>query len=229
MRLISNFPCPDIDCPFDNVYKPSDDTYLITDYFRENINEIHFDGLEIKKIKYVLDMGTGTGIIALFLNEFKKRIANFSPEIFASDVLETAIKCAKLNEVINNLEKSINFIHSDLFTSFPAHLINCFNIIIFNPPYLPSLKNKIIPSTKKDQDKSWNGGERGIELFLEFISQVKPFINSSQMFYIYYISSSASKFENVKNELLKHGFKNTILKKKHIFFEDIILNRLEKF
>lgn len=228
MRLITNIPRPDIDCSFKDVYKPSDDTYLMIDYFNENINEIYFDGLDIKKIKYILDMGTGTGIIALFLNEIKKRIVNFSPRIFASDVLENAIKCAKLNEVINNLEKSINFIHSDLFTSFPENLLNTFNIIIFNPPYLPPLKNNNISSVKKDQDKSWNGGEGGIKLFLEFLSQVKPFINLSQKFYIYYISSSVSKFEDVNDELIKNGFKNKILNKMHLFFEDIILNRLEK-
>lgn len=227
MRLIRNIPRPEIDCPFEDVYKPSDDTYLLIDYFNENVNEIYFDGLDIKKIKYILDMGTGTGIIALFLNEIKKRIVNFSPRIFASDLLENAIKCAKLNEVINNLEKSINFIHSDLFTSFPENLLNTFNIIIFNPPYLPPLKSKNM-SAKKDQDKSWNGGEGGIELFLEFISQVKPFINLSQKFYIYYISSSVSKFEEINDELIKNGFKNKILNKTHLFFEDIILNRLEK-
>ena len=83
-------------------------------------------------------------------------------------------------------------------------------------------------SAKKDQDKSWNGGEGGIELFLEFISQVKPFINLSQKFYIYYISSSVSKFEEINDELIKNGFKNKILNKTHLFFEDIILNRLEK-
>jgi HemK-related putative methylase len=228
VRIISNFRDPDIDCPFEEVYKPSDDTYLITDYFKENINENYFDGIDIKKIKNILDMGTGTGIIALFLNEIKKRNANFSARIFASDVLENAIKCAKLNEVINNLEKSINFIHSDLFKSFPSNLLKSFNIIIFNPPYLPSLKYNNISSAKKDPDKSWNGGERGIELFLEFISQVKPYINSSQKFYIYYISSSVPKCENLNDKLIKSGFKNRILKKKHIFFEDIILNRLGK-
>lgn len=228
MRIIRTFPDPDIDCPFEDIYSPSDDSYLITDYFKANINENYFDGLDIKRIKNILDMGTGTGIIALFLNEIKKRVTNFSSKIFASDVLENAIKCAKLNEVINNLEKSINFIHSDLFKSFPANLKNNFNIIIFNPPYLPSLKynNKLL--TKKDVDKSWNGGEQGFELFLEFISQAKPFINSSQKFYIYYISSSITKFEKINEELIRMGFKNTILTKKHVFFEDIILNRLEK-
>jgi HemK-related putative methylase len=227
VRLINNFPDPDIECPFEDVYKPSDDTFLVLDYLKENVNDYYFDGLDVKKVKNILDMGTGTGIIALFLNEIKKRIVNFSPNIYASDILENAIKCAKLNEAINNIETSINFIRSDLFNSFPSDLKNLFNIIIFNPPYLPSLNNRDISSLKKDQDLSWNGGERGIELFLEFISQVHIFINANQKFYIYYISSSATKYEDISDEIIKLGFKNRVLKKKHIFFEDIVLNRLE--
>jgi HemK-related putative methylase len=227
VSIINHFPDPEVECPFEDVYKPSDDTYLIIDYLKENVNEYYFDGLDVKKIRNLLDMGTGTGIIALFLNELKKRILNFSPNIYASDILENAIKCAKLNEAINNVETSINFIHSDLFKSFPSNLKNRFNIIIFNPPYLPSLNNGDISSAKKDQDLSWNGGERGIELFLEFISHVKPFLTLNQKFYIYHISSSATKFEDINDEVIKFGFRNRVLKKKHIFFEDIVLNRLE--
>ncbi len=82
--------------------------------------------------------------------------------------------------------------------------------------------------TRKSIDNSWDGGKKGFELFLEFILQAKPFINFNQKFYIYFISSSVSKFQDINERLEKSGFKNTTLKKKHIFFEDIILNRLEK-
>jgi HemK-related putative methylase len=228
VSIINSFPEPIIDCPFEDVYAPSDDTYLIIDYFNECINENYFDGLDIKNIKKILDMGTGTGIIALFLHEIKKSVLNFSPQIFASDILENAIKCAKLNESSNNLEKNITFMQSDLFKKFPANLENSFNIIIFNPPYLPSLKYNKNVRIKKGIDNSWNGGEKGFEIFIEFISQVKSFLDLSQNFYVYYVSSSIVNFQNVIEKVKRYGFKNTVLKKKHIFFEDIILNRLEK-
>ncbi len=229
MSIINSFPEPKIDCPFEDIYAPSDDTYLIIDYFKEYINEYYFDGLDIKKIKRILDMGTGTGMIALFLREVKKRVINFSPQIYASDILENAIKCAELNEISNNLEKNITLIQSDLFKTFPANLENSFNIIIFNPPYLPSLKYNINERVKKGIDNSWNGGEKGFEIFIEFVSQAKSFLDTSQNYYIYYISSSVVNIQNLIEQVEKCGFKNTILKKKHIFFEDIILNRLEKY
>jgi len=229
VSIINSFPEPKINCPFEDVYAPSDDTYLIIDYFNERINETYFDGLDIKNIKNILDMGTGSGIIALFLREVKKKIVNFSPRIFASDILENAIKCAKLNESSNNLEKNITFIHSDLFIKFPANLKSSFNVIIFNPPYLPSLKHNKNELVKKGIDNSWNGGEKGFEILIEFISQVKSFLNKNQKFYIYYVSSSVVNIHDLIDQVEKYGFKNKVLKKKHLFFEDIILNRLEKY
>ncbi|MFW9951022.1 MAG: methyltransferase, partial [Candidatus Thorarchaeota archaeon] len=190
VKIINNFPEPYINCHFEDVYAPSDDSYLIIDYLSEHISENYFDGLDINKVKNILDMGTGTGIIALFLHEVKKRITNFSPRIYASDILENAIKCAKLNDIFNNVEQSITLIHSDLFKKFPANLKNKFNVIVFNPPYLPSLSDDFKLAGNKDIDYSWNGGKKGFEVFFQFISQAKSFLDLNQDYYIYYISSS---------------------------------------
>ena len=228
VRTIYSFPEPKINNIFDDVYSPSEDSYLIIDYFRENIDENYFDGFELAKIRNILDMGTGTGVIAIFLQLIKMIVPKFSPQIFASDILENAIKCAISNENANNLENKIEFIQSDLFKTFPSILKNSFNILIFNPPYLPSFKFKNEGWDKKNTDYCWNGGKEGFEVFLEFIRDVKPFIDPNQKFYIYYISSSTTNLKKLNDNLNIQGFKNTILKKKHVFFEDIILNRLEK-
>ena len=94
---------------FQNVYTPSDDSYLILDYFKENIDNSYFDGLKIEKINNILDLGTGTGIVAIFFLLIKKLYTNFKPKIFASDILEEAIYCAKFNEKNNHFKDEIRF------------------------------------------------------------------------------------------------------------------------
>ncbi|GAG82000.1 unnamed protein product, partial [marine sediment metagenome] len=66
MKNINSYPDPIIFYTYKGVYPPSDDSYLIIDYFKKEVDENFFDGLPINSIKNTLDMGTGTGIIALF-------------------------------------------------------------------------------------------------------------------------------------------------------------------
>ncbi len=210
----------------EKVYSPSDDTFLIVDYLKKKITNSSFDDYSIKDVKYILDMGTGTGIIAIFLQIFASQLSNFNPKIYASDILKDAIICAKNNEKMNNFKGKIHFIHSDLFKFFPKKLKHKFNVIIFNPPYLPALEIKNDkPST--DIDYSWNGGKEGYETLLDFFNQVVPFLNPDRnaICLLYFITSSRVIRDNIIKLLLKLGFQTDIIAKKHIFFEDIILNR----
>ena len=223
-KIISD---PLIECDFENVYFPSDDTYLLIDYFKKNNNNYLFDGIDVNEIEYILDVGTGTGIIAIFFQLFKSRNNNFNPKIFASDILDKAIVCAKKNEVLNNIHNEIVFLQSDLFKNFPEYLKSSFNIIVFNPPYLPSSTLITENKNKLKIDKSWDGGVKGYEVLIEFIKEARTFLNLRKTHYIYYISSSRTNLDELNKNIYELGFKNEIIEKKHIFFEDIVLNRLK--
>ncbi|MFX0071971.1 MAG: HemK2/MTQ2 family protein methyltransferase [Candidatus Hermodarchaeota archaeon] len=226
MRKIKFFPDPIIEYDFKNVYRPSDDTYLVVDYFKYHLNSDFFDGIPLESIRNILDMGTGTGYIALSLQIMKTAIPKFNPNIYASDILEESIKLSKHNEKLNNFENQIHFIHSDLFDSFPKPLKHCFNIIIFNPPYLPSIKLE-----KKEFDSSidysWDGGSEGFEVFLNFLDQAKEFLKLNSKSYLYYLCSSRTNLKKLYHLIKNKGYKNKILEKRHVFMEDIFLNKLE--
>ena len=203
--------------PFEDVYSPSDDSFLILDFIRSNISQEIFDEIPINEIKNILDLGTGTGIVAIFL----ELLNLFPSQIYASDILQNAIKCAQMNEIRNNIENKINYIHSDLFESFPNHLKNSFDIIIFNPPYLPSIER----IEKKSIDYAWDGGIDGLKVLSNFFSQVKLYLNLQKQSYIYYICSSKTNLDELYKLIKERGFKNKVLMNRHIFFEDIFLNR----
>lgn len=227
MIIIPLLPDPIIECDFESVYAPSDDSYLLIDYFKSKIDQIYFDGIKINEINNILDLGTGTGIIAIFFQLIKIENPNFNPKIFASDILEDAIKCAKLNEKRNNIDNQIQIFHSDLFNSFPENLKHSFNIIVFNPPYLPSSKFIEQNINKQNIDYSWDGGLKGYEIIVEFLSAAKTFLNLKKEHFIYCITSSRTDLIELNRIIINFGYKNRIVEKEHIFFEDIVLNRLE--
>lgn len=71
--------------------------------------------------KKVLDLGTGSGFIAIFF-------ALNGREVTASDINQKALEVAKENA--DKFKLKINFIHSNLFDNINEK----FDLIIFNPP-----------------------------------------------------------------------------------------------
>ncbi|KKN35422.1 hypothetical protein LCGC14_0783930 [marine sediment metagenome] len=225
MILINPLPDPLIECDFETVYFPSEDSFLLLDHFRKSIKQTNFDGIDLREVDTILDMGTGTGIIAIFFQMLKSIIKGFNPRIYASDILEESILCAKKNATLNNFTGQITFYQSDLFTNFPSNLKSSFNIITFNPPYLPSSE---FIKHKKKIDYSWNGGSTGFELLLRFLKEAKLYLNLKKKHYIYCISSSNTDLDMLNKEIMKLGYRNEVLRKTHFFFEDICLHRLRR-
>src|SRR5574344_1298872 len=83
----------------------------ISDYFNKNVN--------------ILDIGTGSGCIAITLKKQLENMAN----VDAIDISEDALEVAKKNSTVLNTK--INFFHSNIF----ENVSNKYDIIISNPPY----------------------------------------------------------------------------------------------
>jgi release factor glutamine methyltransferase len=100
----------------------------------------------------VLDIGTGSGCIAIAL---KKQLPQFY--ITAIDISADALAVAKQNAIIN--ETDIEFIGVDLLNKNEWGRLPAFDIIVSNPPYIPI-------SEKERMDKNVMAFEPGMALFV---------------------------------------------------------------
>ncbi len=91
--------------------------------FKEGLNL-----LDINQNDSVLDLYCGAGAISIFISEYVKKV-------FGVELLEDAIKDAKTNAKLNNIN-NIDFIQSDIkdFLKSNENLEQNFNIIILDPP-----------------------------------------------------------------------------------------------
>lgn len=79
---------------------------------------------EVKPSDRVLDMGTGSGIVAILA-------AARSSDVVAVDVNPKAVEAARANAVLNHVADRITFAVSDVFEAVKGS----FDLIIFDPPF----------------------------------------------------------------------------------------------
>ncbi len=135
----------------------------------------------IKKnsLKKVIDIGTGSGAIAISI---KKEAPDI--EIIATDISLDALKVAKENS--KNL--NINFICCDLFNGVKGK----FDLIISNPPYIKTRDLKKLPDKVKNFEpiNALDGGEDGLKYYKKIVGEGKNYLskNGFIIFEIGYIS-----------------------------------------
>lgn len=83
---------------------------------------------EQKDVKTILDIGTGSGSIAISL------ALHSSAQVSAIDLSIEALLIAKSNAF--DLDAEIDFIHMDLFDKSQTNRLNSYDLIVSNPPYV---------------------------------------------------------------------------------------------
>ncbi len=169
-------------CP--KVYSPSDDSFLLA------------DNIQTRNGERVMDMGAGCGIQGIIASKMGGIVTS-------TDISEEALKCARRNAELNGVD--INFVKSDLFENIEGE----FDLIMFNPPYLPT-----DPLDYDDELKmSWDGGDTGRETTDRFMRGLKDHLRTDGR--VLLIQSSLSMPDNSMSWKL--------IDEKSLFFERLYL------
>lgn len=85
-----------------------------------------------------LDMGTGTGVLAV-------AAAQLGYTVVAVDINPEAVRCARINALLNHAEQAIDVREGDLFEPVAG---GQFDLVLFNPPFFAG-------EPTSDLDKAW--------------------------------------------------------------------------
>jgi release factor glutamine methyltransferase len=177
------------------VYPPAEDTFLLA------------ENLLIEKSDKVLEIGTGTGIIAITASKTAKKV-------IATDINKYAVNCAKKNVFLNKIF-NVEIREGTLFEPVKNEK---FDSILFNAPYLPTKDVEIIDD---EINASWDGGIDGRAIIDKFINKLYDHLNFGGR--IQLVQSSFSNIRRTIEMLERLGFKTVITAKKRIFFEEIVV------
>jgi HemK-related putative methylase len=105
----------------------------------------------------VLDMGTGSGVCAVFAARHARRVV-------AVDINPVAARCAGINARLNHLEHRIEVRHGDLFAPVAGER---FDLILFNPPFLRG-------APRDDCDRAWRSTDVAERFAAGLSDHLKP-------------------------------------------------------
>jgi len=181
------------------IYEPREDSFFLRDEIK-NYADKHIKG---KRKLRALDIGTGSGILA-------EEAAKYCDEVLAVDINPEVVEHAKLS--IKN--SNISFRLSNLF----LNVLGKFDLIIFNPPYLPN--------HPKLKDIALDGGKKGYELVQRFIEEASDYLTSNGK--ILLLISSFTKKASVERIMKKNNFNFEIVGEKKLDFEKLYVYIMKK-
>lgn len=143
----------------------------------------------------ILDIGTGSGAIAITLSK------ELNSDVTAADISQLALETAKNNAKLNGT--NINFIKSDLF----ENVHNKFDIIISNPPYIDRSEEIMESVYKYEPHLALYAENNGLYFYEEIIKNAKDYLNEK---FIIAFEIGYKQAENIKS-IAKQYFENSII------------------
>jgi release factor glutamine methyltransferase len=119
----------------------------------------------------ILDIGTGTGAIALALAVHLPQA-----EITAIDLSSKALEVARENAVTHHLDNRIRFLKSDLLAALSQEEQTAtFDAIVSNPPYIPDSDNAQLHPQIRDHEPhtALFAGPSGLDIYRRLIPEAR--------------------------------------------------------
>lgn len=173
------------------VYQPAEDSELLAQVAVERI----------APADRVLEVGTGSGYVAQRVHEET-----------GSSVITTEINPHACRQAHGRFTNGCEIIRTDLV----AGLSGEFDVLLFNPPYLPT-----DPTIEGEDwmERALSGGPDGRIVIEEFLERVERVMASDA--HVYLLASSLTDLEAVRACAEKNGFDARIVAEKSIPFETL--------
>jgi len=131
-------------------------------------------GIPLGRPPFVMELGTGSGAIAISLAKEIKGIF-----ILATDISREALLLAKENAKFAGVLRQIEFVNGDLFGPVrPLEDKGHFDLILSNPPYITRSEIQRLAREVKDHEPivALDGGEDGMEFYRRIVSQAPCYL-----------------------------------------------------
>lgn len=172
----------------DGVYDPGDDSFMLVEAALK----------DIRPGEKVLEVGTGSGIVSFFVKA--------TTDVVATDINPIACQNARIN--------GIEVVRTDLFNG----ICGKFDVIIFNPPYLPTADDERLDTWL---NRAFDGGPDGRDVIRQFLAGVNRVLPVGGR--VLTVFSSLTDIEAVTGLYEEYGFSVETVAREKVPFEVLVV------
>jgi len=155
-----------------------------------------------KKCAIVADFGTGTGIISILLAAKNDNI----DKIYGFEIQGEMAEMAQRSVKMNNQNDKIEIVNEDIVGLSKKNWNKKFDIIVSNPPYIPTATIKTLSlEVQKEPKLALDGGEDGLDFYRRISKKAKEHLKDNG-FLCFEIGYNQKK--DVSEILEKENYKN---------------------
>jgi release factor glutamine methyltransferase len=174
----------------EQVYQPAEDSYLLATTAIECV----------ESDERVLDVGTGSGYVAATVRE------ETDARVVGTDINPHACRETR--------KRGSDVVRTDLVSG----LCGPFDVVLFNPPYLPT-----DPDEEQNDwmERALSGGPEGRTVIDRFLDSVGSVLTAESR--VYLLASTLSGLDDVRTCAASNGFESEIIAEDSIPFETLVV------
>lgn len=178
----------------DEVYDPGEDSFLLVDAALK----------EARSGDKVLEVGTGSGVVSLFVKDV-------ASSVVATDISPFACDNARLN--------GVPVVRTDLYRG----ICGKFDLVIFNPPYLPTSDEERLKSWL---NRAFDGGPTGRDEIVRFLEGIDDILAPGGR--ILMVVSTVTGVGEIMKIFSGRGFRGGEVASEKVPFEKLVVLKFSK-
>ncbi len=152
---------------YERIYEPAEDSFLLIDALEADLQWL--TSVETRPW-LCLEVGSGSGVVVTAVAEL-----SHAPACMAVDVDEFACRAT-----VKTSRNRVQCVAGDLTSCFGSRLDSKVDLLLFNPPYVPTDDVDVGNAEKR----RWAGGERGRRVIDRFLPRVSRLLSPGGRFYL---------------------------------------------
>ena len=197
-----------------NVLIPKPDTELLVEQALLAVNKAFATAPEKNADYKIADVCTGSGCIAISVLKTLFQKYRVSIKVAASDISKAALAVAEKNAdtLLSQEERqNISFYQGDLFQAFSSSENQKFDMILSNPPYVPTnLTEELLSDGRSEPRLALDGESDGLGIIRRLVVEAKNHLKGGGVFFL---EAGEYNVEEAGKCLLNVGFTDIFIHK----------------